>query len=289
MTTGYCPHAGAKDDTKRKQESRELYFIAPLQGPKYNNTLGNPDSCRKGTTLFVSGYYYWQDLPSESASYIEVINISFAKIAKEDPATSRTVISSSPGVKRRRDTKIPNASAISDQTPSSKKPAHKTTPPYLTPRAPVTPSSLRYQPVNPSSSQSPGQLGRSAGRSRGGSMLAGPSTIATGQPQTQYRPLDPIDPLDLTYNNPRAIFPTIDGAFMSGGSGGESVITVDDDYDHTDPFMVQDVDSDGAVARQLHEQLEAPGRRGSTRVRVPSAKVREHQQDKELSGDEGWE
>jgi hypothetical protein len=30
MTTGYCLYAGAKDNTKRKQESRELYFIAPL-------------------------------------------------------------------------------------------------------------------------------------------------------------------------------------------------------------------------------------------------------------------
>ena len=76
---------------------------------------------------------------------------------------------------------------------------------------------------------------------------------------------------------------------MSSNSSRESIIIVNDDYDYTDPFMVQDVDSDGAVARQLHEQLEAPGRRGSTRVRVPSAKVREHQQDKELSGDEGWE
>jgi hypothetical protein len=58
MTTGYCLHASAKDNTKQKQESRELYFITPLQGPKYNNTLSNPDSCRKGTTLFVSRYYY---------------------------------------------------------------------------------------------------------------------------------------------------------------------------------------------------------------------------------------
>jgi hypothetical protein len=58
MTTGYCLHASTKDNTKQKQESRELYFITPLQGPKYNNTLSNPDSCRKGTTLFVSRYYY---------------------------------------------------------------------------------------------------------------------------------------------------------------------------------------------------------------------------------------
>jgi hypothetical protein len=27
---GYCLYTGAKDNTKRKQESQELYFIAPL-------------------------------------------------------------------------------------------------------------------------------------------------------------------------------------------------------------------------------------------------------------------
>jgi hypothetical protein len=76
--------------------------------------LSNLDSCRKGTTLFVSGYYYWQDLPLESVLYIKVINILFIKITKEDPAILRTVILLSPRVKRRRDIKIPNASAISD-------------------------------------------------------------------------------------------------------------------------------------------------------------------------------
>jgi hypothetical protein len=64
--------------------------------------------------LFVSGYYYWQDLPLESVLYIKVINISFTKITKEDLAILRTVILLSPRVKRRRDIKIPNASAISD-------------------------------------------------------------------------------------------------------------------------------------------------------------------------------
>jgi hypothetical protein len=64
--------------------------------------------------LFVSRYYYWQDLPLESALYIKVINILFAKITKEDPAILRTVISLSPRVKRHRDIKIPNISAISD-------------------------------------------------------------------------------------------------------------------------------------------------------------------------------
>jgi hypothetical protein len=58
ITTGYCPHTGPKDNTKRKQESQELYFIAPLQGLKYNNTLSNLDSCRKRTILFISRYYY---------------------------------------------------------------------------------------------------------------------------------------------------------------------------------------------------------------------------------------
>ena len=64
---------------------------------------------------------------------------------------------------------------------------------------------------------------------------------------------------------------------MSSGSNKESVITVDDDYDYTNPFIVQDIDSDGVVARQLYKQLEALKRRGSIRVRVPSAKVREYQ------------
>jgi hypothetical protein len=36
---------------------------------------------------------------------------------------------------------------------------------------------------------------------------------------------------------------------MSSGSGRESVITVNDDYDYTNPFMVQDINSDSAVAR----------------------------------------
>jgi hypothetical protein len=92
--------------------------------------------------------------------------------------------------------------------------------------------------MNPSSPPSPGQVGRSANRSnRGRPMLAGPSTIATGPPQAQYRPLDPVDPLDLTYNNPSAIFPIVDRPFMSSGSGRDSIIIVDDDYDHTDPFI----------------------------------------------------
>jgi hypothetical protein len=30
MTTSYYLHAGAKDNTKQKQELQELYFIAPL-------------------------------------------------------------------------------------------------------------------------------------------------------------------------------------------------------------------------------------------------------------------
>jgi hypothetical protein len=64
--------------------------------------------------LFVSGYYYWQDLPLESALYIKVINILFIKITKEDLAILKTVILLSPRIKRHRDIKIPNASAISD-------------------------------------------------------------------------------------------------------------------------------------------------------------------------------
>jgi hypothetical protein len=64
--------------------------------------------------LFVSGYYYWQDLPLESVLYIKVINILFVKIAKEDLAILRMVILLSPRVKRYRDIKIPNANAISN-------------------------------------------------------------------------------------------------------------------------------------------------------------------------------
>jgi len=67
------------------------------------------------------------------------------------------------------------------------------------------------------------------------------------------------------------------------------VITIDNDYDRTDDFMVYDIDGDStdrAVAQQLHEQLEALIRRGLKRVRIPLVKVREYRQDKELSGDE---
>jgi hypothetical protein len=142
--------------------------------------LSNLDSCRRGTTLFVSGYYYWQDLSLKSALYIKVINILFTKISKEDPAIPKTVILLSPRVKRHRDTKIPNATTASDLTLSLKKPARRTTPRHLIPRAPITPSSLRYQAVNSSIPPSPSQLGRSTNRSnRGGSMLTDSLTIAT--------------------------------------------------------------------------------------------------------------
>jgi hypothetical protein len=83
-------------------------------------------------------------LPLESVLYIKVINILFIKITKEDLAILKTVILLSPRVKRRRDIKIPNAATISDLTLSLKKPAYKTTRPYLILRAPITPSSLWY-------------------------------------------------------------------------------------------------------------------------------------------------
>jgi hypothetical protein len=83
-------------------------------------------------------------LSLESALYIKVINILFAKITKEDLAISKTVILVSPRVKRHRDTKIPNTTTISDLTLSLKKPVYKTTRPYLIPRALITPSSLWY-------------------------------------------------------------------------------------------------------------------------------------------------
>jgi hypothetical protein len=63
---------------------------------------------------------------------------------------------------------------------------------------------------------------------------------------------------------------------MSSGSGRESIITVNDVYNYTDYFIVHDVNSNDVVARQLYKQLEAPRRRGLTRVRVLLAKVREH-------------
>jgi hypothetical protein len=52
------------------------------------------------------------------------------------------VILLSPRVKRYKDIKIPNTSAISNQTLSLKKSAYKTILPYLIPYAPITPSSL---------------------------------------------------------------------------------------------------------------------------------------------------
>jgi hypothetical protein len=107
----------------------------------------------------------------------------FIKISKEDPAIPKTVILLSPRVKRRRDTKIPNATTISDLTLSSKKPARGTTPRHLTLRAPITSSSLWYQAVNPSIPPSPSQLGQSTNRSnRGGSILTDLLTIATTLP-----------------------------------------------------------------------------------------------------------
>jgi hypothetical protein len=53
---------------------------------------------------------------------------------------------------------------------------------------------------------------------------------------------------------------------MSSGSGEESVITIDGDYNHTNDFIVRDINSDGVVARQLYKQLKAPGKSGSKRV-----------------------
>jgi hypothetical protein len=40
---------------------------------------------------------------------------------------------------------------------------------------------------------------------------------------------------------------------MSSSSGGESIITVDGDYNYTNDFIVWDINSDGVVARQLYE------------------------------------
>jgi hypothetical protein len=77
-------------------------------------------------------------------------------------------------------------------------------------------------------------------------MVTAPFTTATGPPQAQSRLLDPVDPLDLTYNNLRATFPTGDGAFMFSGSGEGSVITVNNDYDRINDFIVYNIDGDSA-------------------------------------------
>jgi hypothetical protein len=53
---------------------------------------------------------------------------------------------------------------------------------------------------------------------------------------------------------------------MSSGSGEESIITINGDYDYTNDFIVRDINSDGVVTRQLYKQLEAPGRSGLKRV-----------------------
>jgi hypothetical protein len=36
---------------------------------------------------------------------------------------------------------------------------------------------------------------------------------------------------------------------MFSGSGGESIITINDDYNHTNDFIVRDINSDSVVAR----------------------------------------
>jgi hypothetical protein len=53
---------------------------------------------------------------------------------------------------------------------------------------------------------------------------------------------------------------------MSSGSSGESVITINGDYNYTNDFIVRDINSDGVVIRQLYKQLEAPSKSGSKRV-----------------------
>jgi hypothetical protein len=63
---------------------------------------------------------------------------------------------------------------------------------------------------------------------------------------------------------------------MSSGSSRESIITVNNNYNYTNPFIVQDINSNNIVTRQLYKQLEAPRRRGLTWVRVLLAKVREY-------------
>ena len=60
---------------------------------------------------------------------------------------------------------------------------------------------------------------------------------------------------------------------MSSGSGRESIITINSDYDHTNDFIVRDINSDDIVIRQLYKYLEAPSKSGLKRVQVLLAKV----------------
>jgi hypothetical protein len=111
-------------------------------------------------------------------------------------------------------------------------------------RAPIIPSPLQYCEVNPFNPPA-SQLDRPADKSSSsGSIIAAPFTTATKPPQAQSRLLNPVDPLDLTYNNLRATFPTGDGAFISSSNDKGSVITVNNDYDRTDDFIVYDINSD---------------------------------------------
>ena len=115
---------------------------------------------------------------------------------------------------------------------------------FTLPRAPIILSPLRYCKVNPFNPPA-SQLDRPADKSSSsGSIVTAPFTTATRPPQAQSRLLDPVDPLNLTYNNLRATFLTGDGAFMSGSSSKGSVITVDNDYDRTNDFIVYDIDGD---------------------------------------------
>jgi hypothetical protein len=40
---------------------------------------------------------------------------------------------------------------------------------------------------------------------------------------------------------------------MSSGSNGESIITIDGDYNYTNDFIVRDINSDDIVTRQLYK------------------------------------
>jgi hypothetical protein len=117
---------------------------------------------------------------------------------------------------------------------------------FTSPRAPITLSPLRYceaNPLNPPASQLDRPVNKS---SNSGSIVAASFTTATGPPQAQSRLLDPVDSLDLTYNNLRATFLTDDSAFMSSSSSEGSMITVDNDYNRTNDFIVYDIDGDSA-------------------------------------------
>ena len=49
---------------------------------------------------------------------------------------------------------------------------------------------------------------------------------------------------------------------MSSGNNKESIIIINNNYNYINPFIGQDINSDGIVIKQLYKQLKALKRRG---------------------------